>query len=451
MIRKNTEQKMMIFFKGKRTLVSAIFLFTAVSFLNSCKKEVSDIGLGIQPDADLLNATVIDTFQIESTTEFEDSLRTDELSTNMLGSYVDPIFGKASSDIYTQFGISGAVSTIDIVNTTIDSVKLQIRYSGFYGELDPQTFSVKRITEKFFKDSAYYSNDVLTTDGIELIRPGFETITPDVSSEVVVGADTLNPMLLLDLDTTLGSSILNSIAGGSLLSETAFNDFFYGLHISVNNVGQPVNSGGLFYFDMLNAQTKLVVYYTENTVSKQLSFPVGTNQARFSHFEHDYTGTPVEAAMTTPALGQQFFYAQTMSGVQGAIKIKGIDGLKELGNVIINKAELYLPVQYYTADPYSVSPNAFIFYKNAEGGANVLVDQLSSFTTYGGAYDNTAKAYVFNIGRHIQQVVKGDIDNLGYILNTSGSSVSGGRIVFSGQSSPNREKPYLKVYYTKFQ
>ncbi len=448
---KNIEQKMVIFYKGKRTLVSAIFLLVAIVALDSCKKEISDIGLGIQPDEDLLNATVIDTFQLETSTELEDSLRTDELSNCILGSYVDPVFGKVTSGIYTQFGIAGSVSTIDIANTTIDSVKLQIRYSGYYGEMDAQTFSIMRITEKFFKDSAYYSNDVLTTDGIELVVPGTEVITPDIAGEVVVGSDTLNPMLLIDLDTNLGSAILNSIAGGSLLSETAFNDFFYGLQISVNNPSQPVNSGGLFYFDMLNSQTKLIIYYTEDTVVKQMAFPIGNNQARFSHFDHDYTGTPVEAALNTPSLGQQFFYAQTMSGVRGVLKIKGIDDIKNLGNVIINKAELYLPVQYYTTDPYSVSANTFVFYKNSDGGESVLIDQLASFTVYGGAYDNTAKAYKFNIGRHIQQVVKGDLDNLGFVLNTSGSSVSGGRIVFSGQDSPNREKPYLKIYYTKYQ
>jgi hypothetical protein len=442
---------MKIFYKRKRTLVSAIFLLVTIFFLDSCKKEVSDIGLGIQPDEDLLNAIVIDTFQIESTTQLEDSLRTDELSTNILGSYVDPIFGKVTSDIYTQFSISSSISTIDISNTTVDSVKLQIRYSGFYGDMDPQTFSVKRITEKFYKDSAYYSNDVLTTDGVELVKSGFEVISPDIVSEVVVGADTLNPMLLINLDTLLGNDILNSVAGGSLASESAFNDFFYGLHLSVNNPGQATNSGGLLYFDMLNAQTKLIVYYTENSVSKQASFPIGANQARFSHFTHDYSGTPVEAAINTPSLGQQFFYAQTMGGVKGELKIKGLDGLKNLGNVIVNKAELYLPVQYYTADPYNVSANTFIFYKNSEGGSTVMIDQLSSFATYGGAYDDATKAYKFNIGRHIQEVVKGDVDNLGFVINTSGSSVSGARVVFSGQNSPNREKPYLKVYYTKYQ
>lgn len=451
MIFKNFAFKLNTIKEGKRIVVSAIFLLILTVSLDSCQKEISDVGMGIQPEEDLLNATVIDTFQIESYTELEDSLKTDELSNNLLGSYVDPVFGKVTSDIYTQFGVATNLSTIDILNTTVDSVKLQVRYSGYYGEPDPQTFSVQRITERFYLDSTYYSTKTLTTDGVELIRPGFETITPDFSSEVIVGSDTLNPMIIFNLDTLLGKDILNNVSSGVLASETAFNNFFYGLHLSVNNPSQAVNSGALLYFNMGDAQTKMIIYYTENGTSKQLAFPVGSTQARFSHFVHDYSGTPVENCMNTPSLGQKFYYAQTMAGVRGVLKIKGIDKLKDIGNIIINKAELYLPVQYYTTDPYTVSGNAFVFYNNTSGGASVMIDQISTTATYGGAYDNVKKAYTFNIGRHLQQVVRGDIPNLGFILNTSASSVSGGRIIFSGQNSPNREKPYLKVYYTKYQ
>ena len=202
---------------------------------------------------------------------------------------------------------------------------------------------------------------------------------------------------------------------------------------------------------MGDSQTKLIIYYTEAGSPKQVSFPIGSNQARFSHFTHDYTGTPVASALATKSLGQKFFYAQTMSGLKGVMKIKGIDGLKNLGNIIINKAELYLPIQYYTTDPYTVTSNTFIFYStDTVGSLSVMLDQIVSFATYGGSYSNAKKAYIFNFGRHLQQVVKGDLDNLGFVLNTASSSVSGGRIIFSGQNSPNREKPYFKVYYTKY-
>ncbi|HYG50971.1 MAG TPA: DUF4270 family protein, partial [Flavobacteriales bacterium] len=231
--------------------------------MSSCKKETTDVGLNIQPEDDLFNSSVIDTFAIESYTVLEDSIRTDELSNTVLGSYVDPVFGKTTSSVYTQLGLSTPTSTVDLV--TIDSVKLQLRYAGYYGKLDAQNFSVQRITEKFFKDSPYYSNSTLTTNGVELVVPGFETITPNLTDDVVVGTDTIEPTMILNLQTSVGNDILGAIPGGSLASQTAFDDFFYGLRIAVNNPGQMPGQGGLVYLDLLAAQTKMIIYYTSST------------------------------------------------------------------------------------------------------------------------------------------------------------------------------------------
>lgn len=444
---KKEKLNMNYFHKGKRVFGSAIFLFVLSASLFSCKKEATDVGLNIQPEDDIFNSSVIDTFGIESYTVLEDSLRTDELANVVVGSYVDPVFGKTTSTIYTQFGLGLPTSTVDLIS--VDSVRLQIKYAGKYANLDPQKFTVQRVTEKFYKDSPYYSNSVLTTDGIELVIPASATVTPNLTDTVYVGASGYEPMLILNLDTIVGKDILTAIPGGNLATQTAFDNFFYGLRIGVDNPGQSQGQGGLLYMNMLHAQTKMIIYYTSSTGAQQMSFPVGANQARFSSFTHDYTGTVVESAINTPALGQQFFYAQTMQGVEGVIKIKGIDDIKNLGNVMINKAEVVLPIQYFTTDVYTPTGNAFLFYKTADG-ESVTTDQLSNAITYGGVYDDTKKAYVFNIGKHVQALVKGDIDNLGFVVNTSASSVAGGRIIFNGQGTPNREKPYLKVYYTKY-
>lgn len=435
---------------GRPVFGSALFFVAILFIFNSCTKEKTDIGLGIQPEEDLLNATLVDSFQLETYTELEDSVRTDELSNCLLGSYVDPVFGKTTATIYTQLGLSTVGVTVDMPSTTVDSVKIYLRYSGYYGKLTAQTFSVQRLTERFYRDSTYYSNKTLTTDGNELIVSGKETITPNTTSNVVVGSDTLNPMLVIDLKPQLGTDILNAVAGGSLASESAFSDFFYGLRLAVDNPTQAVGQGGILYFNMGDAQTEMVIYYTESSVAKQLSFPISTNQARFSNFVHDYTGTPVADQLVDKTKGQTQFYAQTMGGVKGVLKISGINGLKDLGNIIINKAEVSLPVQYYTSDPYTTTSAAFLFYNNADGGISVTLDQLSNYASYGGIYDDSKKAYTFNIGRHLQKLVKGELENLGFVINTGSSSVAGGRIIFNGTSTGYRAKPYLKVYYTKY-
>ncbi|MCH2197258.1 MAG: DUF4270 domain-containing protein [Flavobacteriales bacterium] len=56
-----------------------------------CEKPEQELGLGIQPDDDLLTAFQTDTTTIECFTIREDSLATDELSQSLLGNYFDPL------------------------------------------------------------------------------------------------------------------------------------------------------------------------------------------------------------------------------------------------------------------------------------------------------------------------------------------------------------------------
>lgn len=441
---------MNVFMRDKRIIVSAIFLLSLVVFLGACKKEATDTGISVQPDEDLLNATLVDTFTINTYTQLEDSLKTSDLSNVLVGSYVDPVFGKSTAEFYTQLGLSTVGTTVDLMTTTIDSVVLYVRYSKYYGDLDAQTFTVSKLTEQIVDDSTYYSNQTRTTDGVELIEPGYETIVPDFESNVVVGTDTLDPMLHIRLKNSFGNDILNLSTTGGLATESAFKSQFYGIKVGVNNPSQANGEGAILYMDLNDSQSKVIVYYTEASTAKQLALPTGSTQSRFSHFTHDYTGTAIASQLADSTLGNTFYYAQAMAGLKSIIDIKGINNLNSIGDIIINKAELYLPVQYFTTDIYTTPNNAFVFYTNDEGGISVTLDQLASSVTYGGSYDNVKKAYVFNIGRHVQRMLKGDVPNNGFVLNVSSASVSANRVILSGRNSPNRAKPYLKVYYTKY-
>ncbi|MGL5888997.1 MAG: hypothetical protein ACRC3B_03890, partial [Bacteroidia bacterium] len=73
-------------------LPAALFLATLV-LPTSCKKE-SDIGLGLQPGNDLLNAQLSDTITLWTKTEIDDSLRSDKTALCVIGSNNDPLFGK---------------------------------------------------------------------------------------------------------------------------------------------------------------------------------------------------------------------------------------------------------------------------------------------------------------------------------------------------------------------
>jgi hypothetical protein len=92
----------------------------------SCKKDKfkdNNVGKGLLSEEDLLGLSLIDTVSITSKTILADSLRTDEVSENMLlGSYVDPVFGKTQAEIYTQVRISGSVNFTPVSTNFADIV-----------------------------------------------------------------------------------------------------------------------------------------------------------------------------------------------------------------------------------------------------------------------------------------------------------------------------------------
>ena len=112
----------------------AVFFFLGI-MLVSCRKPEDDLGLGAQPSEDLLNVNVIDSVTMITYSIKEDSLRTDELSRNLIGSYVDPEFGKLETASYFQLRTSAQSLTFTPDSIVVDSVVLSLVYDSYYGSL----------------------------------------------------------------------------------------------------------------------------------------------------------------------------------------------------------------------------------------------------------------------------------------------------------------------------
>jgi len=80
--------------------------FVFLAFLaGSCTKEPDQIGTSIIPPTDKLQYGIDTTILLDAYSIVEDSVRTDETSQNILGSYWDPIFGISTAGIYTQLSL----------------------------------------------------------------------------------------------------------------------------------------------------------------------------------------------------------------------------------------------------------------------------------------------------------------------------------------------------------
>ncbi|MCK5839093.1 MAG: DUF4270 family protein, partial [Bacteroidales bacterium] len=99
--------------------------------LSSCNKKPEALGLDLV-DNNPLGVEFNDTVSIVAFSVFEDSARTDELSTVLLGSIFDPVFGITTTNIYSQLSLT-AVSPDFGTNPLCDSMVMAIDYAGYYG------------------------------------------------------------------------------------------------------------------------------------------------------------------------------------------------------------------------------------------------------------------------------------------------------------------------------
>jgi predicted small secreted protein len=76
---------------------SAVLILITALLYAACNKENHGVGLEIQPPGDKLNVFSTDTTSVIAYSQVVDSVKTDETSVSLLGSLLDPVFGKSTA------------------------------------------------------------------------------------------------------------------------------------------------------------------------------------------------------------------------------------------------------------------------------------------------------------------------------------------------------------------
>lgn len=434
----------------KALLLSVVFLLV-FGFI-SCKKKESQIGLDVQGGQNL-GINTVDTFEIRTYVEVVDSVTSNLKSVDLLGSYQDPKFGHVQYGFVTQILLSS--NNPNFGNTdmlSIDSVVFAMKYSTLnsvakYGESDEQTFEVYEIAEDLYYDSTYYTNSIVSTLGSDLIEPGSNIITPRPYDDAVVGEDTLEPQLRIRLDTTFGRRLINASLTGDLLDNEAFKNYFKGFQVRVNNVNQNDNEGGILYLDLTDVESKMTIYYREDTIPRTFDFTIETGEnARFNQANFDMTGTFVEQVINDTASGMFEYYYQA-NNLWSAMEFPDIMKIKDHQGLIVNKAELFVPVSHYPTDELFHPTDMFVLYKDSLGEDNIVPDFFSS---PGGEHDSDEGAYRFILTRYIQRILSGEFQNNGIRISNTNFFSTATRAVFNGPLSTNKKKPKLIITYSNY-
>ncbi|MBE0641954.1 MAG: DUF4270 family protein, partial [Bacteroidales bacterium] len=139
-----------------RNLALGITFPMLILLASSCKKDPVEVGLGIQPEEDMIGVYYSDTTTILAYSKVNDSVRTDETVLSLAGSYFDPVFGTSTAGFFTQFLLSSNKADFGF-SPTLDSLVISLAYGGYYGNEEGEiTLRVYEVTEKLEYDSVYY-------------------------------------------------------------------------------------------------------------------------------------------------------------------------------------------------------------------------------------------------------------------------------------------------------
>lgn len=431
----------------------------ALLALAACKRPEAELGRDLIGPADTLGVVVSDSTTLLAWTVREQPVKTNGLSRNALGSYVDPRFGTVRARIVTQVRLStnNVGAGQDNSGLVIDSAVLALRFEPStpgYGDLSAQHFTVHEITDALSLDSTYRVDDVPATlpDDLVLAHSGLITPRPDVRP--VVGGDTLGTQLRIPLDPAFGQRLLGRFGTADMVDNAAFLNHLKGLLIGVDNPGQMPGQGGILYLNLLLAESRLTLYYrntlpgAEDTLSFDLL--INENCVRYTLMEHGH-GAAVEPglpeALADTALGTAC-YLQSLGGLRTRLAVPHILDYPDRGLHALAKAELVVPVRGDWPDALPPSTSLFVFRTNEDGEDLLLPDQLSAGLSIGGELDADDGVYRFVITRYMQRLLNGAYPNTGLSIVPGNGGVAVDRTVLRGPLDPEDPMRLILTFTT---
>ena len=416
---------------------TVIVVFLSGIILSSCNNP-SEIGLSVQPKSDKINLQYTDTFSLVTKTISGDSMASYSAASNLLGSYVDPVFGKVSGSFYAEPNLSGVINVVG-TNPVADSIVLSLVYDGYYGDLNTtQSVSVYEMEENITQNTPYYSNQNFAYNNEAL---GSLVFTPNPKDSITIGGVRQVPQLRIKLNNSLANRILNANSA-TLSSNTVFNSFFKGIYLKAADITSS-GRGAILYFSLQNIGSGITIYFHNSSASGlSLNLVFNSLSASVNHFDHDYSGTVVAQKLNTSS---DTLYAQSMAGVKTFIDFPYLKNLVASGNVAINKAELLVYVSDNSNSLYPPPANMVLYYLDANGVEQSLPDYtVSTFQvplTNGNLYD-------FVLDDFVQRVLSGNITSYGLHLVPALGIAQANRVIIGGGKSPVNPMK-LAITYTK--
>lgn len=376
-------------------LVSISIIIAVFSIFISCEKDPDGLGLNIIPDEDNLLAKTDSAFDIYATTIRLDSLYAfypdSAISIYpkvLLGDYTDPVYGNTKASILINFFPDSTNHSFG-TNAIVDSLILYIQYDSILGDKSGNmNLKISELNKALnYKEKYYLNTDYSQYKGRVL------------EDTLVQYKDTLFRIKITDQEFI--SKLIN-VPSSATENFMAFQQYFKGFHIEMQAMSSP---GAVAYISpwVFNSYSRLTMYYRTPTDTINFNYVSSRRTARFNEFIHNFTGTPVEAALQNTTLDQKITYVKGMGGVGTRIRIPSLSRWADEAPVSINKAELIIPAVTEGENP-ALFPKRLSIMAVPANGRYTYIEYGFGQTFIGGLYNAEKKIYTFNLTKHLQKI-----------------------------------------------
>lgn len=432
-------------------------LFIVFSF--SACEEYSSIGLEILPGGDLIeirNRLIKD--DISAYTHKEDSIRTDEASRSLLGSFNDSLFGTTTIDFATQFRLP-AFPDFGKNNPQPDSIRLYLYYRIIYGDtITKQKLRVYELESSIDRDQSYTQEVDLKSLASDKLLGQIE-FTPRVKLDSTT-KDTFYQLINIPLDYSLAEKLFYADST-DLVSNDVFLEYFKGLYIESEK--QTSQGGAILTLESLSSGSfrgsGLVLFYHNDSLKSEVNvnkdsvllmpYVVTQYSARINRIVHDYTSTPFYTNLGSETNQDSLIYVQATGGLKSKIFIDDLTSWKDSVNTAINKAELIFQIDTLASQVHRFPPPEQMLFTviDSTGKDFLPVDYVFSPSFYGGSLQKDY-SYHFNITQHLQKIIEGEAKNFGFYLVPAYKNNQANRTVLKGSTSKTGIK--LSISYSKY-
>ncbi len=444
-----------------------IAIFAVLLGLNACYNEPNTLGGNLIPSEDNLSVKIDTSFEISGYTLTPSKVTTNGFTYGTLGCLNSKIFGKTKADFLTQVNLGYFREKNPLYGSfpVPDSLILTFKLSHYKG------IKNKPITVTLFESK----KRIIGTEkhnGLDPVDSWYDAGTP-ISTVVYQGESVLRFVL----DTTLARRFLNADRDSIRIIQTInskpdtsyhkytehdslLTQYYHGFYLTCNDI---VGDDGVMYFlNYSDSLTRMKLCYHSDTAKIKTIYTYdyiisSSYSSRFSHFVHDY-------ATADPAYKMNFrddtltqdsvFYIQNLGGVQGLIKLDGIDAWAKKMPITISKAELRLELYDYPLGlpKDSIINNLYYYVELTDDKGLVYTEdqklaQMEQQSTVA-KYNRAKKYYSINLTTHLQSILRKKVTQKNfYIVPQIAPSDNGDEAVFKSRNNSSPMK--LIITYSK--